>query len=156
MDETNIERIEWQATEYNHKERGADWFWTIGLVTLVVCITAIWFHNYVFALFVLISGGSLILFTLRHPQVMTFSIDKEGLSIGKDLHTWNKIKGFRVKDDGINPKLLVMTSRHFLPIYTIPLSLELVASIKEVLLRIIPEMQIEESGSMIFMEKLGF
>ena len=156
MEEINIERIEWQATEYTHKERGADWFWTIGLVTLVVCILAIWFHNYVFAIFVLISGGSLILFTLRHPQTMTFSIDKEGLSIGKDLHPWNKIKGFRVKDDSINPKLLVMTSRHFLPIYTIPLNLGIVTTTKETLLKIVPEMQIEESNSMLFMEKLGF
>lgn len=154
--EITIERIEWQAPEYTHKERSTDWFWSIGLGALALCIGAVWFHNYVFAIFILISGASLIMFTLRHPQIMTFAIDKEGLIIDKEVHPWNKVKGFRIKDDGIYPKLLVLTAKQFMPMYTIPLVPNIVADVKDTLLKIIPETEIEESRSTLFMEKIGF
>lgn len=156
MEETTIERIEWQAPEYTHKERSNDWFWSIGLGALALCIGALWFHNYVFAIFIFVSGVSLIMFTLRHPQMVTFAIDKDGLVVGKDTHPWNKVKGFRIKDDGIYPKLLVLTSKHFMPMYTIPLIPNLVADVKDALLKVTPEIEIEESHSTLFMEKIGF
>jgi len=155
-EEININRIDWQAAEYKHKERNADWFWTIGLIAILMCIGAIWFKNYVFAIFILISGGSLIMFTLRTPQILGFTIDKDGLSIGKELHPWQKIKGFNIKNSETEPKLLIQTSRHFLPIYTIPLPSNLVNDVRDALLQIIPEVEIEESRSMLFMEKIGF
>ena len=156
MEEVHIERIEWQAPEYTHKERSTDWFWYVGLGVLVLSIAAIWFHNYVFAIFILISGVSLIMFNIRHPQIMTFAIDNDGLMVGKDIHPWNKIKGFRVKDNDTDPKLLVITSRHFMPIYAIPLLPNISKEVKEALLKVASEVEIEESRSALFMDKIGF
>jgi hypothetical protein len=156
MEDRDIERIEWQAAEYTHKERKADWFWALGLVALVICVLALWFHNYVFAIFVVVSGVCLAMFTLRHPQTVNFVIDKEGLIVGKDVHPWNKIKGFRIKDDDTDPKLLIVTARQFLPVYTISLPTNLVEDIRDALVGMVPEVEIQESKSMLFMEKIGF
>ncbi|MFA6515156.1 MAG: hypothetical protein WCT42_02740 [Candidatus Paceibacterota bacterium] len=158
MDEIIINTIKWSAPEYNHKERGNDWFWALGLITIVACGIAIWLHNYVFAIFLLISGGCLIMFTLRHPQDANFIIETKGLTMGKDFHTWKSIKSFNVKNNEADPygKLLIETSKHFLPIYTIPFPKELESQIKETLLKVLPRTEIDESKSMVFAEKLGF
>jgi hypothetical protein len=158
MDEIKINTIEWSAPEYSHKERGNDWFWTIGLITLVACGIAIWLHNYVFSIFLLISGGCLIMFTMRPPLEVTYIVEKKGLTMGKDLHEWKKLKSFNIKKNEGDEyaKLLIETSKKFLPIYTIPLPKEMVDEMKETLLQVIPRSEINESQSMLFMEKLGF
>lgn len=158
MDEVIINTIEWQAPEYSHKERDNDWFWAIGLITVIACGIAIWLHNYVFAVFLLISGASLIMFTFRPPQDVTYKIETRGLTMGKDSYEWKVIKSFNIKksEKDVYDKLMVETSKYFLPIYTIPLPKELRDEIKENLLKVIPRSEIDESKSMVFMEKLGF
>jgi hypothetical protein len=160
MDEIKINTIQWSAPEYSHKERDNDWFWAICLITIVACGVAIWLHNYVFAIFLFISGGCLILFTFRHPQDVNYIIGNKGLSMGKDLYSWKVLKSFNIKDNenesDLYFKLLIETSKYFLPIYTIPLPKEMREEVKETLLKIIPRSEIDESKSMVFMEKLGF
>lgn len=158
MDEIKLNTVEWTVPEYSHKERENDWFWTIGLITIVACGIAIWLHNYVFAIFLFVSGCCLILFTLRHPQEVTYKIETKGLTMGKDLYPWKGLKSFNFKNIETDPfgKLMIETSKYFLPIYTIPVPKELEPKIKETLLLVIPRSEIDESKSMVFMEKLGF
>ena len=158
MDEIKLNTISWSAPEYTHKERGNDWFWTIGIVTIVACGIALWLHNNVFAIFLLVSGGCLIMFTLRHPQDVIYIIETKGLSMGKDLYEWKGLKSFNIKNDDKSEyaKLLIETSKYFLPIYTIPVPKEQSEEVKQTLLQVLPRSEIDESKSMVFMEKLGF
>jgi uncharacterized protein YceK len=158
MDEIKIDTIQWSAPEYSHKERNNDWFWALGIITVIACGIAIWFKNNIFAIFILLSGCSLIMFTLRQPKDASYTIETKGLTMGKDLHTWKSIKSFNIKNNEDAPyvKLLIETSNYFLPIYTIPLPKELENSTKESLLKIISRSEIDESKAMVFVEKLGF
>jgi hypothetical protein len=157
MNEINIEKIEWLAPEYNHKERSNDWFWTIGLVTIIACILAIYFGNYVFAIFLFISGASLIFFSLRHPPDVMYKMETKGLTMGKDFYEWKNIKSFNIKNtDDAEAKLLIETKKYLLPVYTIPVPKEMIEKIKTNIILIIPRSEIDESKSMVFMEKLGF
>lgn len=156
MEEIIIEKIEWSAPEYKHEEKSMDFLWAIGLVTLIACGLAIWTKNYVFAIFLLISGASLILFSIRHPQEVIFSIETTGLTMGKDKYIWKDIKGFNIKKENGYAVLLVELNKYFLPVYTIPLPIDKIPDVKESLLKIIPNIELEESKSMKFMEKLGF
>jgi len=158
MDEIKINTIEWSAPEYNHKERDNDWFWAIGLITIVAVGFTLWRHNNIFAIFLLISGASLIMITMRHPEDVTFIVETKGLTMGRDLHPWKSIKSFNIKDLETDEyaKLMIETSKRFLPIYTIPLPKEKIDEMKETLLKLIPRSEIDESPSMVFMEKLGF
>mgnify|MGYP001449080420 CR=1 FL=1 len=158
MDEVKLNTLSWTAPEYSHKERGNDWFWSLGLITIVAFGIAIWLHNYVFAIFLLISGGSLILFTLRHPQEVTYTIETRGFFMGKDLYPWKNLKSFNIKNIEHEPyaKLMIETNKYFLPIYTIPVPKNLESQVKETLLLVLTRSEIDESKSMVFMEKIGF
>lgn len=156
MDEIVITPIEWSAPEYTHKVHTMDWYWSIGLVALAGAVVAIWFHSYIFGIFILISGACLILFTMREPQIMTFSVKTEGLGLGKDTHTWKEVKGFHIKPSAPYSKLLILTSKKFLPVYTIPFPSEISSQLRETLEKVTPNIELQESNSMIFMEKIGF
>lgn len=156
QEEETINKIEWTALEYNHKEHSVDWYWAIGLITLALIISTVWMKSYLFAFFIFISGISLVFFSLRHPQEVTFLIEKGGLRMGRDKYSWEKIKGFNIVKRDEQNKLLIEIDKYFLPVYTIPIPDELVAEIKESLLKIKPVLSLEESKSMQFVEKLGF
>ncbi len=156
MEEIIIDKIEWSAPEYKHKEKSVDFIWTIGLVALVSCIVALWLKNYLFSVFIFISGVTLILFSIRHPQDVNFSIETKGLTLGKDKYTWKKIKGFNIKNEDGVAVLLVEIDKYLLPVYTIPLPIDKVDQVRESLLKVTKSKELEESKSMIFMEKLGF
>ncbi len=158
MEEENINKIEWSAPEYTHREKNNDWFWAIGLITIITCGVALYLNNYLFAVFIIISGASLILFSFSHPQELTIIIDKPGLSLGKDLYPWKNIKSFNIKDKNEEKfaKLIIETNKYFLPVYTIFLPRELINQVKETLQKIIPRSEIDESKSMVFMERIGF
>jgi hypothetical protein len=156
VEEITINKIEWSAPEYIHKDRDTDWFWAMGLATLVVFLIAIWIKNYLFGIFIIISGCCLALFNIRHPEEINFSIENNGITMGRDKYDWKSIKSFNIKKDSDNSKLLIQTNKYFLPIYTIPVPNNLIDEIKESVLKFVPNVELEESKSMQFMEKLGF
>ena len=156
MEEIIINKIEWTAPEYSHKEKSVDFLWTIGLATLIAFALATWFGNYLFGIFIIISGASLIFFSIREPQEVNFSIETSGVTMGKDKYDWKKIKGFNIKKQEEKAVLLLEIDKYLLPVYTIPLPLELYNEVRDSLLKIIPNIELEESPSMKFVEKIGF
>ncbi|MFA6355061.1 MAG: hypothetical protein WCW65_01390 [Candidatus Paceibacterota bacterium] len=156
MEEIVLEKIEWQAPEYKHKDKSMDFLWTILLIALVMCVFAVWKANYVFAIFIIVGAASLILFSIRRPEDMTFTIETSGLSLGKDKYEWKKIKGFHLKKEIDEAILLIEIDKYLLPVYTIPLSLNIADKVREALLKVTPNIELEESKSMKFMEKIGF
>jgi hypothetical protein len=156
MNKININKIEWKAFEYIHKEHSPDWYWALGLIVLITCVILVWIGSYLFAIFIVIGGATLSLFNIRHPEEITYSIETSGFSMGKDKYEWKNIRGFDIKKGEDMSKLLVETDKYFLPIYTIPLPNNLVGETKESLLKIIPEKELSESQPVLFMEKLGF
>ena len=156
MEEIILDTINWSAPEYKHKDKSVDFIWTIGIIALVMCGIAIWKQNYVFAVFIFISGCTLILFSIRPPEEINFSIGTEGFTLGKDKYTWKKIKGFHIKRDKGEANLLIEIDKYLLPVYTIPLPIDIADQARENLLKVIPNIELEESRSMKFMEKIGF
>ena len=156
MDEIIIDRIEWSAPEYKHKEKSIDFLWSVGVIAIVLFGFAIWMSNYLFAIFILLSGSSLILFSVRHPQEVHFVIETNSITIGKDKYKWKDVKGFNIKKEDEYAVLLIELNKYLLPVYTIPIPLDQASEIKQSLSKIIPNIDLEESKSVKFMEKIGF
>lgn len=156
MENEKINKIEWKALEYEHKEHTIDWFWTVGLITIISFIVAIWTHNYLFGVFLLISGFCLILLSIQEPREISYSINNRGLTIGKNIYLWKNLKGFDIKKGQGKIKFLIEIDKYFLPKYSFIVPGELADEIKDSMLKFIPRIEIEESKSVMFMDKLGF
>jgi len=155
-EEIILDTINWTAPEYIHKERHIDFYWTIGVVALIAVVIAIWKHNYVFAIFLALAGFMLIMFTSRKPEDLTYEINTTGIKLHNEIFEWKKIKGFDIIKNGMGTKLLIEIDKYFLPVYTIPLPDELTEQVDKNLMKVIPNIELKESGIMLFMEKIGF
>ena len=159
----NQETINWEALEYEEKERHIDWFWALGVIVIAVTITAIIFGNYFFAIFWIIAGLLMGYFAIKKPDMISYELNSKGLKINDRMYLYNKMKAFWVQkpltDDGkiMKPALFVRSERLVVPIFSIPIEESSVVKIHNLLLRYnVPEQEMKEHPSEKIMEALGF
>jgi len=157
-----MEKIVWQAPEYEEKERSGDWFWALGIVIITMALAAIIFKNYFFAALIVLSGALLWSFAVRKPEIIDYALDEKGLRIKTRLYTYESIKSFWVQSgehEGVHlkPVLFIHSERFFLPIISVSIREEHAFAIRENFLeKKIPEEEMREHLSEKIMEALGF
>jgi len=150
-----LETITWSAPEYLHAPKSNDWLWTIGIVAVVGAVLAFWLKNPLFGIFILLSATVLIMFRVRVPKDISYEINSDGLKMQSKLIPFKKVKGFTIKDEYPNAKLLIEINTNFLPIQSIPIPQELARKIDTELKKIIPVLELNESQLIQFADKLG-
>jgi hypothetical protein len=156
--EITLETIEWESPEYIHRDHSNDWFWGLGLITLLSVIIAICKGNYIFGIFLLLAGFSLILFSIKRPEINKNKIETKGLSIQGTFYQWSFLKSFNIKDtrDDNLFKLLIESNKRFLPILTVLVPKEIEEKVEDNLSKVMKKSNIDETGSTVFMDKIGF
>jgi hypothetical protein len=108
------EPLSWEALEYEHKEKGRDWYWAIGIITFSTAVIAAMLGNYVFSLVLIVSGFALGVASSRKPKIVSFELKKTGISIEGKFMPYGSIKSFWVENnihhDGISK--LIFKPRH--------------------------------------------
>ena len=144
-------KIEWDAHEYEHKERGSDWFWAVGIISISVAITAVIIGNIIFGILVLISAFALSLFANRLPNTIHMIVDERGVTRNKVFYPYSTLKSFWIDTEHPHKKIILRSEKMFMPLIVIPLGDEtLVEKIHENL----SSMLSEEFHSLPFVEKI--
>src|SRR3989344_7512526 len=130
--------IEWDAHEYEHKERSPDWFWAVGILTVSVAIAAIIFGNIIFALLVIISAFSLSLFINRPPENLHVTIDERGVTKNRTHYPYSTLHSFWIDEDHSHKKIILRSQKLFMPLIIIPLGEMDSVRVERTLLRYIP------------------
>jgi len=153
--DTRIEKIEWSAPEYEHREKSGDWFWALGVVVFASSAAAAIFGNYFFAILLVLGGVLLGYMTLREPETVDFELNEKGLKIRDKLYSYPEIKSFWV--DKEKPTLFIKSGRVFIPILNIPIEEESKDKIHAAFLaKNIPEEEMREHPSEKVIDMLGF
>ena len=144
-------KIEWQAHEYEHKERSPDWFWAVGIISVSIAIASIIFGNIIFAILVLIGAFSLSLFANRPPSSLHVAIDEKGVTRGKVFYPYPTLKSFWIDTEHPHKKIILRSEKVFMPLIVVPLGEATDAEqIHENLSQFLPE----EFHSLPFAEKI--
>lgn len=141
-----------------HKERSVDWFWAIGIITLVGAGTAFFVGNGLFGIFILL-GGSLLFYTnLNKANDTAIHINEKEITVAGLSHKTNKMKGFAiVKNIHEENVLIVHTDRFFMPMIILHVPEEIsVVTLEEILAKRIPKEDLREPPANVLAEKLGF
>ena len=151
--------IRWQGYEYEHQERGSDWFWALGIVGITGAITALILENVLLAILILIATGVVALFALRHPNVAHFEISERGIAIDNTLFFYHTLESFWVEDryEELPPKLIVKSQKVLMPFIIVPLHEELrPEDVRDFLLDHLHEEEHQEPFSERLMNIIGF
>ncbi len=153
--------LSWSIPEYTPRNHSNDWYWGIGLVTLIAIIASIVLGNFLLGVLLLIGVGSLLYFTARPPRLLTVTLGARGLRLNETLFLYSTISAFWIEEADIVPPghdrhLLIMTNRKVMPLVAIPIGEVPPALIKDKLTPFIKEQELVEQKTHQFLELLGF
>jgi len=149
--------IEWDAHEYEHKERNQDWFWAVGIVTLAIALTSVILGNIIFGILILTAVFALALFINRPPETVHVVIDEKGIVRGNIRYPYSTLKSYWIDLEHPHNKIILRSEKLLMPLIVIPLSDEVDP---ERLDEVLSQHLTEEYHSLPFVEKvleyLGF
>ena len=150
--------VSWHGYEYEHREKTRDWYLILGIISVAIAIAAIFFHNYLFAVLVIVSAFSLAVHAAEPPTSKEFRVDERGLKIGAKLYPYENINSFWLDDtdEALGPQLFIELKRAFIPLIIIPADTAQVARTKEMLGARLEEKEHKVPFSQTIMDYLGF
>jgi len=94
-------RIEWQAPEFEYRERSPAWYWGSIAVAVLALAVAVWQRNFLFATFIVIAEIMVLVWSTRTPAMVSFLIDEHRITIHEHAsHLFTDIETFSILDDG--------------------------------------------------------
>ena len=149
--------VTWEAPEHHHIEKNGDWFWILGIMTIVGSIAAFFFGNFLFAILILIAGGTTALIGNQEPKVITFAISTRGLRVGSVLYPYSSLECFYLDEDAPHgPEVLARSNHLFMPLIIMPIPEEFIEEIESILESRLPEEHLEEPVGHKILELFGF
>lgn len=116
--------LEWTGREYDHNPKDADWYWAVGIITVAGVLAAILFSNYLLAALFIIAAAALALHAAKEPPIHRFRLVEQGIIIGDELHSFERMTSFSVLEDiegEYPPMISIKTMSWFSPHLIIPL-----------------------------------
>jgi hypothetical protein len=139
---------QWEGIEYPFEEKGADWYWALGIIAAAGIIAAILFSNFILALVIAAAAAAAGLQAAKRPEVRRFAITDQGLVVDNRLHPYEEMLSFSVleyADPALPPSLSIKTKRMLAPHLLIPINGYDPIEIYEHFLQVIPEGKHDES-----------
>ncbi len=115
---------EWEGMEYSFEEKGADWYWALGIVATAAIIACILFNNFLLALVILAAASAVAVQAVKHPRVHHFAILEQGVAIDGTLYKYEDMLSFSVLeylDPELPPALSLKTRKLLAPHLVIPI-----------------------------------
>ena len=157
MDEQSIHSIQWEAPEHTHIEKTGDWSWVLSIIALAGSVASMIAGNVLFGIVVLLAAGTMHLAGHRKPRLIEFEVSGRGIRIENTLYPYATLDSYFLDETTlINPQLLVKSKKLFMPLLIIPVPIEYITDIEDVVGSRLPEEHLEEPFSHRLMEFIGF
>ncbi len=139
------EEIVWHVLTHEHKEHSTDWYWALGLLTVVGAALSIFFGNLLLALILLIGGISIGILKVRGPREHQVKLDARGATLDGTLYKWNTVHTFWIHVDMNDPRLYLTTHSLLMPRIVVPLdSIEHSEQVRTLCLKYVAEAEEED------------
>ena len=88
----NIRAVTWEAPEHHHVEKNGDWFWILGIMTIVGAVASFFFGNFLFSILILLAGTTVGLIVNQAPKIIPFAVSTRGLRVGNTLYPYSTLE----------------------------------------------------------------
>jgi len=90
----------WDSPEFEFRDKSPDWYWTIGLVGILLTLLAVFsMKDFFFAGFALLATILIIVLARRQPEMMRVELSESGVRIGETMTSFQKIDAFWIETE---------------------------------------------------------
>ncbi len=115
----NSDAISWEAEEYIVRDKNTWWYVGLIAVGLLFSTLAIWLQAWTFLAVIILSVVALIVYAMRPPRVLHYSLSNKGLSEGDKLYDYDEFKAFGILREGSNFAIVLTPRKRFSPRVTV-------------------------------------
>ena len=147
-----MDKISWHTIEYLHQEKTSDWYWIVGIVSVSIAIISIITNNVIFAILIIVSSFTLMLFASKKPLGVNIELSENGVRVGNIIYPYRNLESFWVETRENNDRILIKSKKVFMPLIIIFIEEDQVhpEDVRSLLLKYLPE----EEHAEPFLEKL--
>ncbi|MCB9810431.1 hypothetical protein H6781_02455 [Candidatus Nomurabacteria bacterium] len=155
--EPSLRSIAWEAPEHHHVEKGNDWFFALIIIVLALVVVAILFNNTLFALLIGLAGGALFVSAAKRPSIIPYAVTLRGIKIDDRIYPFSTLDSYRIdEEDPKGPQLLIKSSKKLMPLMVMPIPVDHVDDIDDILKEKLIEEDLEEPLLVKILELFGF
>jgi hypothetical protein len=149
--------VSWEAPAFHYTEKGADWYFGLGIIVAACVIAALLLGNFLLALLCVIAGIALAIASAKRPAIVPFAVTLRGVRAGALLLPFSQLTAYHIdEEDPRGPQLLLMSSRRFMPLIVMPIPVEYLDEVEAIIGDKIPAEYLEEPLFLKLLEKFGF
>lgn len=113
------EIVNWDAEEYIQRKKNAGWYIAFAIVILALIALSVVLKWWTFTALVVLSAIALLIYVMRPPRQLHYSLSDKGLSEGNKLYNYEDFKSFGVLQDDDNFAIVMTPRKRFSPRVTI-------------------------------------
>lgn len=115
----NTDAISWEAEEYIVREKNSWWYVGLVAVGLLLSGLAIWIQAWTFLAVIVLSVVALLVYAMRPPRILHYTLSSKGLSEGDRLYDYNEFKAFGILHEGNHFAIVLTPRKRFSPRVTV-------------------------------------
>ncbi len=139
MDNDVENLISFVAEDHVYHKRSNDYYWTVGLIAIVVAVLSFIFHNALFGILVLIGAFMYGYVSVKKPKDILVEINTKNIIIGEDFYDIEKIEAFNILEIGEETDLVLQIKRAYQPMVSVCLPTGIANELKPKILSILKE-----------------
>ena len=110
---TTSSTITWQAEEYITKSHNGWWYFGLAVVTFGLSALAVWLQGWTFLALIIMSAITILVFTLRPPRKIHYSLNSTGLTEGKIKRPFTDFRAFGIAKEGSHYFAVLIPKKRF-------------------------------------------
>lgn len=147
----------WSAPEFAYKEKSADWFLAVGVISFSLIVSAFFLGNVLLAILVGVGAFALVVSSLRRPRTMAFTVTETSIRLGDESFLFKDLSSFWILKDGAGARLLLHGTRPWSPRTVVPIADTVDReALRTHLARHLAEEEQREPFAYLLFERLGF
>ena len=117
--ELKSKTVKWEATEYITHDKNAGWYIGLAIVGLALVALSVWLQWWTFTALVVVSVVALLVYVIRPPRKLKYSVDAKGLTEGEKTYLFDDYRAFGILQDDTNFAIVLMPRKRFAPSVTV-------------------------------------
>ena len=108
--------ISWSASEFIAHKKNIGWYVILTLITLALAaVTYILTRDKISTAVIVIAGAIFAFYASRKPRLLSYKIDRSGVTIQTKLFGYDTLKSFAVVEDSVLPNIVLLPLKRFMP-----------------------------------------